>query len=76
MLNPMTRASGIVSLQFIWRLLLQRSFQKLVVDWPDVSQDVEHDQIEPLLLELHEPQVGHKQPTHEEERVHVVEPIG
>ena len=43
---------------------------------PDVSQDVEHDQVEPLPLEFDERQVRHEEPAHEEEGVDVVVAVG
>ena len=43
---------------------------------PDVSQDVEHDQVEPLPLEFDQCQVGHKKSAHEEEGVDVVVAVG
>ena len=50
--------------------------EMLCIWLPDVSQDVEHDQVEPLPLEFDERQVRHEEPAHEEEGVDVVVAVG
>ena len=49
---------------------------EMLFSLPDVSQDVEHDQVEPLPLEFDERQVRHEEPAHEEEGVDVVISVG
>ena len=49
---------------------------EMLFSLPDVSKDVEHDQVEPLPLEFDERQVRHEEPAHEEEGVDVVVAVG
>ena len=76
MLNPMTRARGMVSLQYLWRCNSIPWWESWRLWSPDVSQDVEHDQVEPFPLQFNESQVGHEKATHEEKCVDIVITIG
>ena len=72
----MTKANGIVSLKWLNITFLGLQLRRVFCSLPDVSQNIKHDQFEPLPLKLDECQVGYQEATHEEECVDIVIAIG